>query len=252
MIWGINMTFNNKDFINMLNFYKNQDNFPVNARKSFDNFSQVSKSDDKQDSYKEPLIIDDRCIFDLDNMCFNSYMKKSGHVKGNRPASVDGMHFINGRLYLVEFKGTYNATLDLEKIINECIKNVDDTDLVGLLETIKNRYDDEIISNLKIKPSDSLFFALPHIYKYYCENTSKKFNKEEFILWLLKVPKRLFVVFLNDAHSSERNESKSYKHLRMDTKLKKRYAPFKELLNMENLILTQDEFKKEFIEKFLN
>ena len=46
MIWGINMTFNNKDFINMLNFYKNQDNFPVNARKSFDNFSQVSKSDD--------------------------------------------------------------------------------------------------------------------------------------------------------------------------------------------------------------
>ena len=40
------MVFNNKDFVKLLNFYKDEDNFPVNFRKSFDKFSEVSKSDD--------------------------------------------------------------------------------------------------------------------------------------------------------------------------------------------------------------
>lgn len=47
MIWGIEMTFTNMDFVDLLNFYKNQENFPANARKSFDKFSELSKSDDK-------------------------------------------------------------------------------------------------------------------------------------------------------------------------------------------------------------
>ena len=79
-----------------------------------------------------------------------------------------------------------------------------------------------------------------------------EYNKEEFLSWILKVPKRLYVVFLNDAYESEGNESKSYKYLRMDNKLQKRYAPFKELANMENSILTQDEFKDEFMKEFFN
>ena len=41
------MAFTNMDFVDLLNFYKNQENFPVNARNSFDTFSEVSKSDDK-------------------------------------------------------------------------------------------------------------------------------------------------------------------------------------------------------------
>lgn len=105
---------------------------------------------------------------------------------------------------------------------------------------------------MKIKPSDSLFLTLPKIYRYYCEKTSLEYNKEEFLSWLLKVRKRLYVVFLNDAYDSERNESKSYKYLRMDKKLKKRYAPFKELANMENSIVTQDEFREGFIKEFFN
>ena len=48
-----------------------------------------------------------------------------------------------------------------------------------------------------------------------------EYNKDEFLSWLLKVRKRLFV-FLNDAYDSKRNESKSYKYLRMDKKLKKK------------------------------
>ena len=49
------MTFTNIDFVDLLNFYKNQENFPANARKSFDKFSEVSKSDD--DEFKEVRII---------------------------------------------------------------------------------------------------------------------------------------------------------------------------------------------------
>lgn len=246
------MTFTNMDFVDLLNFYKNQENFPANARKSYDKFSEVSKSDDDEDEFKDPLIVDDNCIFDLDNMCFNSHIKENGHVKSNRPSSVDGLHFVNGRLYLIEFKGTYNATLDLEDIMNNCIEKVNDEDLAGALNIIKNRYDDEILCHLKIKPSDSLFLTLPHIYKYYCENMGKEYDKEEFLSWLLKVPKRLYVVFLDDVHDSERNESRSYKYLRMDKKLEQRYAPFKQIANMENSIVTQDDFKESFMGEFFN
>ena len=102
-------------------------------------------------------------------MCWNSHLKNNGSVKSNRPLSVDALHFKNGRLYLIEFKGTFNSTLNLEEIMDKCIEKVDDSDLAGALESIKNRYDDEILCNLKIKPSDSLFLTLPQIYKYYCE-----------------------------------------------------------------------------------
>ncbi|WP_019268190.1 hypothetical protein [Methanobrevibacter smithii] len=57
---------------------------------------------------------------------------------------------------------------------------------------------------------------------------------------------------MNDIHDSKRNESKNYKYLRMDKKLKKRYAPFKKLANMENSIVTQDEFREGFMREFFN
>lgn len=222
-------------------------------KKSFDKISEVSKSDDKTDEFKKPLINDDNNIFDLDNMCWNSHLKKNGYVKSNRPSSVDGLYFKNGRIHLIEFKGTFNRTWNLNNILDECIKNIDDIKLIEALNIINNRYDDEILWHLKIKPTDSLFLTLPQIYKYYCENNDEKiYEKEEFLSWLLNVPKRLYVVFLNDSYDSERNESKSFKYLQMNKKLEKRYAPFKELANMENSILTQDEFKEVFVDKFFN
>lgn len=244
------MVFNNVDFVNLLNFYKDEDNFPTNFRKSFDKFSEVSKSDDG--AFKNPLIIDDNYIFDLDNMCWNSHLKNNGSVKSNLPSSVDAIHFINGKLYLIEFKGTYDSMLDLDGIIDNCIEKIDDVDLVSALKSIKNRYGDNILCNLKIKPSDSLFLTLPQIYKYYCEKMGRPHVKEEFVSWLLNVPKRLYVVFLNDNCGGRGNESKCYNYLRMSKKLEGRYAPFKDLVNMENSIVTQDEFRNGFIDEFFD
>ena len=62
------MAFGNMDFVELLKFYKDNDNFPAQVRKSFDKFSEVSKSDDDEGESKDSLIIDDNCIFDLDNM----------------------------------------------------------------------------------------------------------------------------------------------------------------------------------------
>ena len=55
------MAFGNMDFVELLKFYKDNDNFPPQARKSFDKFSEVSKSDDEDES-KDPLIIDDNAF----------------------------------------------------------------------------------------------------------------------------------------------------------------------------------------------
>ena len=38
----------------------------------------------------------------------------------------------------------------------------------------------------------------------------------------------------------------------MDKKLENRYAPFKKLAKMENSIVTQNDFKDSFMEKFFN
>ena len=54
------MAFTNDDFVNLLNFYKDENNFPINFRKSFDKFSEVSKSEEVG-SFKNPLIIDNNC-----------------------------------------------------------------------------------------------------------------------------------------------------------------------------------------------
>lgn len=142
--------------------------------------------------------------------------------------------------------------LELDGIIDNCIEKIDDVDLVSALKSIKNRYGDNILCNLKIKPSDSLFLTLPQIYKYYCEKMGRPHVKEEFVSWLLNVPKRLYVVFLNDNYSGRGNESKCYNYLRMSKKLEGRYAPFKDLVNMENSIVTQDEFRNGFIDEFFD
>ncbi|MBQ9161421.1 MAG: hypothetical protein IJ672_08900 [Methanobrevibacter sp.] len=250
------MSFNNNDFVDFLEFFKDSGNFPDNAKNSYQTVTEVSKSEDNGKS----VIYNDNYIFNLDNMCGNVHIKDNGHVKSNRPLSVDGLYFLGGHLYLIEFKGTPISYPDSEEILNIWINflneqnygNYDNSALINALKIIKNRYNDEILCNLKIKPSDSLFLTLPLIYNYYCKRKGIDCDREEFLSWLMNVPKRLFVVFLNDDRKSERNESKSYKYLRMDKKLEKRYAPFKSLVNMENSIVNQEEFENVFLGQFFN
>lgn len=42
-------------------------------------------------------------------------------------------------------------------------------ELFKSLTNAKNRFEDKIICQLKIKTTESLFFTFPAIYKYYCE-----------------------------------------------------------------------------------
>lgn len=237
------MKFNHNDFSNLLNFYKIQDNFPDNAKKCFEKISEVSKSNKGRS-----LINDDKYVFNLDNMCYNSYLKDNCSPKDN-PSCVDALYFKKNKLYLIEFKGTSMFTLDLKVIIDECIKKIkNDDELVSNLEFIKKRYDDEIICKLKIKPSDALFLALPQIYKYYCEKENIKYDNSEFFSWLLDVPKKLYFVFSDNTFNSEKNKSKGYKH-NMRHKLEKRCSFFKALAKMECLIITATIFKNDFLKE---
>ena len=62
------------------------------------------------------------------------------------------------------------------------------------------RYEDEIFCSLKIKPIESLFVVLPKLYKKYCDELDKNYYEtiSGFMDWLLKVNKKLYVVFFED------------------------------------------------------
>lgn len=143
------MAFDNSDFVNLLNFYKENDNFPDNARKSFNKFSEVSKSDNDAGAFKNPLIIDDNCIFDLDNMCWNSHLKNNGSVKSNRPLSVDALHFKNGRLYLIEFKGTFNSTLNSQMYLEDIYLNNNHPEHQNLKEDLDILEEEDVLKYYK-------------------------------------------------------------------------------------------------------
>ena len=115
-------------------------------------------------------------------MCWNSHLKNNGSVKSNRPLSVDALHFKNGRLYLIEFKGVPINSLDYKEILklikmdlekDKCVNfrencPISNNLMLNLTRTYE-RYEDEIFCSLKIKPIESLFVVLPKLYKKYCE-----------------------------------------------------------------------------------
>jgi len=250
------MSFNDESFNDLLNFYKDTSNFPSNSKSTYDTYSIVSAS------YGDgnPLIDDNHCLFNLDNMCENSYLKKNGRIKANIPSSIDGLYFKKGKLYLIEFKGIFYSFPDYKKILKSTIKNIKlkkcesskencplNENTFETFNDIQEIYEDEIFCKLKNKPLESLFIVLPHIYKRYCEYNNLKRDKNGFMNWLINVPKMLIIVFLNDDKKSERYESKTYKS--MNNKLAGKYAHLKDLVNMEYLLCTQDEFKEEFINR---
>ena len=77
----MNMPFTDEDFINILEYCKNMDNFNEDSKICYDNIVNVSDS----------LIKDSRFyLFNFDNICENIFTKPNGKV-GNLPASTDGL-----------------------------------------------------------------------------------------------------------------------------------------------------------------
>lgn len=205
------MVFTDQDFIDLMNFCKDMNNFHESAKKPFDTIYNISKSDGK---HKHPLIADSKYwCFNLDHICINAHINDNGRKK-NPPASTDGLHYTMNNsklnLFFMEFKGLPINSIDYKSKLDSINKSLKSgqceyprdncplsDELFKSLTNAKNRFEDEIICQLKIKTTESLFFTLPTIYKYYCETKGVNYNENlsEFISWLLKSKKNFIVVF---------------------------------------------------------
>lgn len=257
------MTFTNSNFNELLDFYKDKENFHKNAKEVFQSLSEVSKSNDK---YSKPLIENDEIfVYNLDHLCSNSFLSQSGRINSSLPSSVDAIHFDGKIMFLMEFKGEFFPHQDNKQMFRDIIKQLENNkcsnpklncpltgDVFNSFYKIQYKYDDEILCKLKTKPLESIFIVLPKMYERYCKQTEIEYNKVEYMDWLFNIPKRIIIVFNDDEYESEKHNTKSQKHLRRDYSLKTKYSPLKSIINTENSILTQSEFKKLFLDKIQN
>ncbi len=257
------MVFTNQDFIDLMNFCKDKDNFHGTAKTPFDTVYNVSKSEGK---YKHPLISDTKYwCFNLDNICFNVHIKDNGQ-KNNHPASTDGLHYTMAdskfKLYFMEFKGLPINSIDYKlklNSINNSLKSghcEEPRDNCPLSEEIfislnnaKNRFEDEIICQLKIKTTESLFFTLPAIYKYYCEKNEIDYNKHlnDFLSWLLQAKKNFIVVFDDKTELSPAN-----RHFTFDNRLRYKFNQFNNVANIISIVVEKSLFEKDYLYEYFD
>ena len=254
------MAFTNEDFADLMNFCKDMNNFHESCKNPFDYINNISRSDGTPNI---PLIADYRYwFFNLDNICFNVHIKDNGRMK-NRPASTDGLYYNSTssefNLYFIEFKGLPINSIDYKlklKAINKSLENGHcktpkdncplSDEIFKSLDNAKNRFEDEIICKLKIKTTESLFFTLPAIYKYYCEKNGIDYeeNLAEFISWILKSKKNFIVVFDDETELSPAN-----KHFTFDNRLKKSYKHFQNVANIVPSVVTKSLFEEKVLYK---
>ena len=168
------MTFTAENFEDLLNFYKDNCKIQSNAKDVYQTLTEISKSDNDD---SKPIIENDSIfLFNLDNLCYNSYLSKSGHISKDLPSSVDALYFSN-TMFLIEFKGEYVYYPDNRRKLKEIIDLFENdekyavvsNELINLLKDIHDRYEDRFLSQLKTKPIESIFLVLPKLYEYYCD-----------------------------------------------------------------------------------
>ncbi|WP_296889911.1 hypothetical protein [uncultured Methanobrevibacter sp.] len=254
------MAFTDEDFIDLMNFCKDLNNFHKSAKKPFDSINNISRSDGR---HNIPLIADYRYwFFNLDNICFNTHITDSGRVK-KLPASTDGLHIgINNsklKLYFIEFKGLPINSIDYKlklKAINKSLRkgrcaNPQENcplseEVFKSLNNAKSRFEDEINCQLKIKTTESLFFTLPEIYRYYCEKNEISYeeNLDDFIAWLLKSKKNFIVVFDDETELSPANRQFSFKN-----RLRDKFNHFRGIANITPSVVEKSLFEKKCLHK---
>lgn len=246
------MVFTNQDFIDMLNFFKDKNCFSRNAKEAFETITEISKSETG-----ESLIKSDYCLYNLDNIAYNLSLN-SLENPNSVPSSVDALFYFNSSkftLYLIEFKGISINSLDYKEILklikndlekDKCVNSRENCpisdNLISNLIKVRERYEDEIVCGLKIKPIESLLVVLPKLYKKYCDENGNDYYKtiSEFIDWLLRVNKKLYVVFLDD-------ENQNLNKKNISNKINSKYKYLKSFVNLEHKCYNQRAFEDVFV-----
>ncbi|MEE1128466.1 MAG: hypothetical protein UHW99_00615 [Methanobrevibacter sp.] len=258
------MVFTNEDFIDLMDFCKDINNFQGNTKKPFDHIYNISKSDGK---HKHSLINDSRYwCFNLDNICINVTLNRRGRESNSRPASTDGLHYViedsKIKLYFLEFKGLPINSIDFKKqfsLINKSIKGNHcqnprsncplSDDAIFILKKAQERYEDKIICQLNLKTTESLFFVLPKMYEYYCKHKgiNYKDHLNEFITWLLNVEKNFIAVFYDKIKLSPTN-----KHFTFDNRLRIKFNHFKNVANINPIVVEKSLFEKDYLYEYFD
>ena len=246
------MVFTNQDFIDLMEFCRDLNNFHKKAKKTFDTVYNISKSDG---NHKHPLIPDSRYwCYNLDEICINAHIKNNGR-KITHPASTDGLHYTldnsDFNLYFMEFKGLPINSIDykskLDSInrslkLGHCEEPRDNCpiseEIFRSLTNAKNRFEDEIICQLKIKTTE-----------YYCKKNNIDYNEhlDEFISWLLKSKKNFIVVFDNKVNLSPTN-----KHFSFENRLRDKFNKFSNVANITPSVVEKDVFEKKYLYKYFD
>ena len=189
----------NDEFIQFMDSFKDKYFLPV---------SEISKSKDE----KEISLVDNSFkMFSLDDMC-----KKYKSIRDNLPKTMDAIHYEideTGKLtlFLIEFKnfsieGNHSIYSELEalylnlkkknkKTIDEySSEKIISNNFLKKFKNIKNHFIDSIEFDLKMKPLETIFVALPWLYEEYC--THEKIPKKDFRKFLEKNNIRL-IIFVN-------------------------------------------------------
>ncbi len=189
----------NEDFIEFLESFKDE---------YFCSVTEISKA--KTGSHR-PLIRNNYKMFSFDDMC-----RKYKLIRSHLPKTMDAIEVKIDEnneltLYLIEFKNfsmvgtssTYSQIKamykSLKKKNQQKIDDYSDEKIISdkfltKFEFIKKHFVDSIEFNLKMKPLETIFVALPWLYELYCED--KGIEMKDFRKYLDNINIRL-IVFIN-------------------------------------------------------
>ena len=190
-------------------------------------------------NYKSPVVDAEIKMYNFDKICQNT---KSFREIKNYSRTTDAFYYKikkNGelKLYFIEFKGDYLEKYTKEKdmksfarFFKKCKKqlpskeqvsdyeelfNEHQTHIYGILFSdhqcdniryIRNKFSDSLMESLELKPLESIFVALPVIYKDYIkEHNTEEINIKKF---LESCEKEIWVVALYDNRPKANLQSK--------------------------------------------
>lgn len=203
----------NKDFIDFIESYKDN-------RLFYDSVYEISKSNNGS-----VLIENSFKMFSLDEI-----VKKSGAFGNNIPKTTDALWYKENEetgeftLYIIEFK-FYNITNSykskLRFVLNK-FKEIDDEykdlgmvnqffndDFLDFANSLNLRLTDNVHCSLKLKPIETLNYALPELYKQYCGFDDDE-DAEDFKNFLNRITKKFYVFLIHGSYISQNQEKELY------------------------------------------
>lgn len=205
----------NKDFIDFIESYKDD-------RLFYDSVYEISRS---HSGKKDPLIENSFKMYSLDEI-----VKKSGIFGKNIPKTTDALWYKEDEetgdftLYIIEFK-FYNIRNSYTKKLKAVLKKLNEIDdvykdydmenkffndkFLQIANSLKTGLSDNVHCSLKLKPIETINYALPELYKDYCGFDEDE-DAEDCRKFLNNITKKFYVFLIEGSYISQSQENELY------------------------------------------